>query len=174
MKKLELSSLKWYNAAKIIAELSKLDDALTERTSITLCGSASVLLQDVVFRETMDIDFCTLPEPTVVKLVETLWKGKHLFDFNAVGIIGLLDDYEDRLVEVPLGFKRLRVLCLSKRDWIVSKLASPKLDDVFSRVDVTLDDLLWVKENMCKYCGISDIRANRELQMLIQDLEQRG
>lgn len=173
MRNLDFGSLKRYNASRLVTELSKLDSALTKETTITLCGSASVLLQDTDFRETMDIDFCVNPSMDVVRLIDTLWQGKHLFDTNAAGVIGLLVDYDDRLVEVPLGFKFLKVRCLSKRDWIVSKLASPKVDDVLTRNDIDLDDLLWVQDHMYEYGGVSDVRAASDLKMLIREIEKR-
>lgn len=170
MKKMNLGNIAYYDASKVVAELIRLDNALTATATIQLCGSASVLLQGVPFRQTMDIDFAILPDSTVLQTIDTVWQNKHLFDVNAAGIIGLLLDYDERLVEVPLCLKHLRVYCLSTRDWIVSKLASPKVDDVLTRDDISLDDLLWVQEHMGDYCGVSIDRAHRDLSMLIREL----
>lgn len=169
MKNMNLGSVDYYDASKVIAELVRLDAALAAPAKIQLCGSASVLLQGVDFRQTMDIDFAVLPDSVVLQTIDTVWNNKHLFDVHAAGIIGLLVDYDDRLVEVPLGLTHLQVYCLSTRDWIVSKLASPKVDDVLSRSDISLDDLLWVQEHMGDYCGVSIDRAHRDLSMLIRE-----
>lgn len=169
-KKMNLCGITYYDASKIIAELVRLDDALRAPATIQLCGSASVLLQGVNFRQTMDIDFAVLPDSIVLQTIDIVWKNKHLFDVNAAGIIGLLIDYDERLLEIPLGLTCLEVQCLSTRDWIVSKLASPKVDDVLSRSDISLDDLLWVQEHMGDYCGVSTDRAHRDLSMLIREL----
>lgn len=173
MRKMNLCNSNQYDASRIIGELTRLDCALTADASIQLCGSASVLLQGVDFRKTMDIDFATMPGQTVLRTIETVWPGRHLFDVNATGIIGLLIDYDDRLVDVDLDFSHLRVQCISKRDWIVSKLASPKVDDVLSRSDVTVEDLLWIREHMDNYGGVSFDRAHSDLSMLLRELEQR-
>lgn len=168
-KKMNLGNLIYYDTSKIIAELQRLDAALTGPASIQLCGSASVLLQGINFRQTMNIDFAILPDSTVLQTINTVWQNKHLFDVNATGIIGLLLDYDERLVEMLLGLKHLRVYCLSTRDWTVSKLASPKVDDVLARDDISLDDLLWVQEHMGDYCGVSIDRAHRDLSVLIKE-----
>lgn len=160
------------DATQLQAELLRLDHALAEPTVITLCGSASVLLQGFGFRSTATIDFCDLPDSNVILLIEQLWRGNHFFDTKAAGIVGLFDDYEDRLVNVDIGARYLKVQCLSTRDWIVSKLASPKLDDVMNHPGVHLEDLLWVKENFHKYCGVAWIRAESELDALIKEFKQ--
>lgn len=174
MKLMNLGNYSKYNAIRLVTELSRLDAALTAETTITLCGSASVLLQGVDFRETADVDFCKLPSSELLALIAAVYKGRTLFDVNAAGIIGLLIDYEDRLVTVDLGFQFLHVYCLCTRDWIVSKLASPKLDDVWERRDITLEDLLWVQEHMYDYGGISIDRANNDLAHLIRVFKERG
>lgn len=172
LKNLDLDS--HYSIEGIISILSQLDSKLNNPEDIVLCGSSSVLLQRVSFRQTMDIDFCTRPSDNIISLVEKYWSDKRLFDLQAIGVIGLLIDYEDRLVPIDLGFKYLRVFCISKRDWIVSKLASPKLDDVLNRSDITLEDLLWVQENMIYYGGVTDIRASNDLNYLIRMFRDRG
>lgn len=172
MKKLDLGGVMQYDVVQLQTELLRLDNTLAEPTTIALCGSASVLLQHFDFRKTMDVDFCRLPDSNVMLLIEQLWRGNHFFDTKAAGIVGLFDDYEDRLVNVDIGARYLKVQCLSTRDWIVSKLASPKLDDVMNHPGVHLEDLLWVKENFHKYCGVAWIRAESELDVLIKEFKQ--
>lgn len=163
-----------FGAQDLISTLSQLDSRLPEPAVIQLCGAASVLLQCADFRKTTVIDFCSRPADTVISLVQSTWGGKQLFDFNAIGVIGLLIDYEDRLVVVDLGLQKLTVQCISTRDWVVSKLASPKLEDVLNHPCVTLEDLLWVQENMVFYGGVSVDRANNDLSYLIREFRERG
>ncbi len=174
IRRMNLSKVERYDTRRIVLALLQLDESLTQDTSIALCGTASVLLQQVKFRETMGIDFCSRPPAEVLLSIESVFRGESLFDTNACGIIGLLVDYDDRLVEVKYGFKHLHVFCLSKRDWIVSKLASPKVDDVLNRTDITLEDLLWVKKHMLEYGGVSINRAHNDLEMLIEEVRKRG
>lgn len=172
MKKLDLGGVTQYDMVQLQTELLRLDNTLAEPTTIALCGSASVLLQHFDFRKAMGVDFCRLPDSNVMLLIEQLWRGNHFFDTKAAGIVGLFDDYEDRLVNVDIGARYLKVQCLSTRDWIVSKLASPKLDDVMNHPGVHLEDLLWVKEDFHKYCGVAWIRAESELDVLIKEFKQ--
>lgn len=150
---------------EMVQALCAIDTKLHTVESIILCGSASVILQGVNFRSTMDIDFAVLPSDAIIASVQ----DSIVFDCNAIGIIGLLVDFEDRLVQLSLGTRYLRVSCISKRDWIVSKLASPKLDDVLSREDITIQDLLWVRDHFHMYGGVSFIRAQQDLAYLIRE-----
>jgi len=156
-----------------VSSLAQLDSKLQDKVDLVLCGSASVLLRQVAFRGTMDIDLCLKVPEVLMPFVGTR-VGDLLLDGNAVGVIGLLIDCEDRLVKIPLPLNYLNVYCLSCRDWITSKLASPKLDDVLNNVEVTLEDLLWVQDNMHNYGGISVNRALNDLQYLISRFKERG
>ncbi len=157
----------------IISSLMQLDSKLSTRTDLVLCGSASVLLRQVDFRGTMDIDLCLGISEALLPFVGTRI-GNLLLDGNAVGIIGLLIDCEDRLVDVQLPLHYLRVHCIACRDWVVFKLASPKVDDVLANPEVTLNDLLWVRDNMYNYGGINVERALSDLRYLIFRFEERG
>lgn len=156
-----------FRTIDISEKLHTLDSLLHEPTRIVLAGSAVPILHGYSFRGTMDIDFAFLPALTVSSIISSHDDLQRIFDFNAQGIIGLLVDAEDRLVHIDLGLKNLRVECLSIMDWVVSKLASPKLEDVLSLDCVTVEMLLEIKSRFPDYCGVSYDRAFSDLQYLI-------
>lgn len=158
-----------------IAEpLALLDVSLSEPAEITLAGSAVPILAGCKFRHTADIDFAFLPSPEVCAVIERTPELKRVFDFRAQGIIGLLEDAEDRLVVEELGLVRLTVKRLSIMDWVVSKLASPKLEDVLNVKEVTMDMLLEIESRFSRYCGVSTDRAFADLKYLMRELSERG
>lgn len=151
----------------IVETLRLLDAALMVQTdAVCLCGSAVPILAGCKFRATQDIDFAVLPPDPVVAAIEANPTLRRRFDFNAQGVIGLLVDFEDRIVPVDLGFKNLSVCRLSIEDWVVSKLASPKLMDVLNVDLVTADTIRWVSEHMHDYGGVSINAAHSDLQLL--------
>ena len=139
------------------------------RQTVHLCGSSVPILAGCKFRATQDIDFSLYPEPPVVTVINGDPELRRRFDFQAQGVIGLLVDFEEREVVVDLGFKNLEVRRLSIQDWVVSKLASPKLDDVLNIDAVDLDMLLWVESKMHLYGGVGEERAVRDLRYLIRE-----
>lgn len=84
-----------------------------------------------------------------------------------MGVISLLEDYEDRLVEVKDNFTNLSVKVLSKLDWAVSKLNSPKLLDIENVDSISREDLLWIKSNLHLYCGLYEEKAGQDLDYLL-------
>lgn len=159
------------NKTEILEKLHELDNSLCRDTEIILCGSASMLLQDYDFRGTSDIDFCKIPSIEVVKFVGC--KYTSIFDLQSTGVIGLLEDYETRLVEVTDNFKHLTVKCLSKVDWAVSKLTSPKLDDVYCSGIITPEDISFIEENMFNYTGIAEYRAYTDLKYIKSRISEK-
>lgn len=147
--------------------LSHLDKHLQEPATVVLAGSAVPILAGCQFRHTADIDFAILPPPEICTIIRNDPQLSGLFDFQAQGVIGLLVDMEDRLVTVDLGLRFLNVRRLSLMDWVVSKLASPKLDDVLNVKEVTLDTLHEVERNFHNYGGVSFERAAADLRYLI-------
>jgi hypothetical protein len=55
------------NKTGILKILHELDNTLTTPQEITLCGSGAILLQDLEFRQTMDIDFTITPPAQITK-----------------------------------------------------------------------------------------------------------
>lgn len=162
-----------FSGIDIVKPLIKLDLLLSEPSEIILAGSAVPILAGCEFRHTSDIDFAFMPRPDVVSLINQDEELRRVFDFNAQGIIGLLEDTEDRLVTVELGLTRLEVKRLSLLDWVVSKLASPKLEDALNVKEVTLDMLLEIEKNFHIYCGVSTDRAFADLKYLISEFKDR-
>lgn len=157
----------------IVKPLIQLDLSLSSPAEIILAGSAVPILAGCEFRNTADIDFAFLPSAEVCTVINQTPELRRVFDFNAQGIIGLLEDTEDRLIEVDLGLSRLTVKRLSLMDWVVSKLASPKLEDALNVKEVTLDMLLDIERNFHLYCGVSIDRAFADLQYLIREMKDR-
>ena len=147
--------------------LHQLDDLLESTCYIELCGTASLLLQGYSFRATADVD---ISKGKGSELLLKTQKLGHIIDFGAQGVISLLDDYEDRLVTIDDGFRHLTVRVLSLQDWAVSKLASPKLDDLWEQKLVSREILSWIEANMYKYCGINPERALADLKQVLQRL----
>lgn len=166
--------LKLSSPQDILDNLSKLDAQLLEPATIVLAGSAVPILAGCVFRATADIDFAIIPDRIVLRTVQADAQLSSIFDFKAAGVIGLLVDFDDRVVRVNGGFAKLQAYRLSLEDWVVSKLASPKLVDVLNIKEVTLDVLKWVQQMMPLYGGISDIQAASDLNWLMAHKESSG
>ncbi len=166
--------LKLSSPQDVLDNLAKLDAQLLEPATIVLAGSAVPILAGCAFRATADIDFAVIPDRIVLRTVQADTKLSSIFDFKAAGVIGLLVDFDDRVVLVNGGFAKLQTYRLSLEDWVVSKLASPKLVDVLNVEEVTLDMLKRVQQMMPFYGGISDVQAAADLNWLIAQKESSG
>ncbi len=159
---------------KILGYLVQLDSLLTDDVRLELCGTASVLLRGVDFRATADIDVCNFVSGEISALALKSCGQPRLYDFGVSGVTNLFIDYDERLIPIDAGFNHLSVYCLSVRDWIVSKLASPEFEDVLDASDVTLEDLFWVRDNFSdKYGGVGNMRALQDLNWLITEFKGR-
>lgn len=156
----------------VVKSLALLDSKLCAPEAIFLCGSAVPVLAGFPFRLTRDIDFAFMPSPYVRDLILRDEELRPLFDFQAQGIVGLLIDVEDRLWRPNLRFNFLQVYCISLEDWVVSKLGSPKLEDVFAVNVVTLEMLYWIRDSFHLYGGTSFERAGADLRHLIRVKEE--
>ena len=171
--------LKAFGRDEILKYLHLLDDRLTKPFRIELCGSAAVLLQDIDFRTTFDIDFNRHPDPVVSAAIRKIFKdfpdlNTSVFDENAPGIVCLFEDYEDRLVEINDNFKWLKVYVLSLVDWIISKLESRKFADLFEYPLVTMEHIKFIEENMeLLYCGSNEYEAKFSLNILKSELTEK-
>ena len=152
----------------VLKILHELDDLLVSRQYIELCGTACLLLQGYGFRGTIDID---ISKGMSAELLQKAQNFPHVIDFGAQGVISLLEDYEERLVPIKDNFKNLQVRVLSLQDWAVSKLASPKLDDLWEQKLVSKELLNWIEANMYKYCGINEARALADLKQALLRLD---
>lgn len=164
--------LKLADNSDILERLRELDDQLDGPATVILAGSAVPILAGCKFRATADIDFAVLPDAIVSLVVQSTPSLSAVFDFKAAGVIGLLVDFDERIVPVTGGFRSLRVYRLSLEDWVVSKLASPKLADVLNVSEVSLEMLKKLQGRMPYYGGVSDIQANSDLNWLINQREQ--
>ena len=169
-----------YNLDKnsILKILHELDVTLTTNQEIVLCGSSAILLQDLDFRQTMDIDFTTIPPAQITKGVNTLISKNTIssitFDYLSTGLVQLLYDYDERLVTINDDFKFLTVKVLSTFDWAVSKLDSPKTQDILDNDFITLDILDDIPNHMSKYCGLNSDKALSELKIYRQRLIEKN
>lgn len=162
----KLNMMSFSDGFDIRETLCYLDSKLNSHEQILLCGSCVPILAGYSFRHTSDIDFAIMPSAQIVTVIRSDIRLASHFDFQAQGVVGLLIDCEDRSVNVDLGLKYLIVRRLSIRDWIVSKLASPKLEDVLNLEGVTREDLNWVESKMVDYGGVSWDRAMADLKYL--------
>lgn len=129
-------------------------------------------MQNVDFRSTLDIDFAIMPDQSIVNIINQQYKeSNYIFDFKSAGVIQLFEDFENRLIKIENNFKFLNVYVLSRIDWAVSKLNTPKVDDLITFKVVTLDELKQIKMNMWKYCGLSEEKALFDLDYVIDELE---
>ena len=167
---------------RILHYLHRYDDRLTSETVVQLCGTAAVLLQDCDFRLTRDIDFTRHLDNISGTVLTRLLKDNpdikdEVFDRKAPGVVCLLEDYEDRLVEIKDDFKHLKIYVLSIVDWIVSKLEAPKFDDLLIPEHshfITKERLDFIEENMNLYCGPNEERAWNSLNILKNELFERS
>jgi hypothetical protein len=148
----------------MIRALHLIDSKLDGSCEIRLCGTNAVALQFIDFRLTGDFDFTVIPNEKIQIIctevaLELGWEPR-IFDTKAAGVVCLLDDYEDRLVEFDGGFKYLKVRLLSLLDWAVSKFEAPKIDDLIDYDVVDAAFLETVEDHMYKYAG-RDIDAAR-------------
>jgi len=161
---------------EILELLHQVDDRLYSEKSIILCGAAAIKLQDFPFRETSDIDFTVFPDKELRDvLYEVVVDHDHeptVIDLQAAGVIALLEDYEDRLVQIKDNFKHLSVFVLSLIDWAVSKLQSPKLDDLWMSGLITVKHCEEIEPHMSRYCGLNAEAALRDLLYVKERLKE--
>lgn len=155
----------------IVRALGELDVMLMEPATVVLGGSAVPILAGCTFRATQDIDFAVFPGKDVAATIQRWPELARVFDLRASGVMGLFEDYEERLVALDIPYVNLTVKRLSLTDWVVSKLTSPKLDDVLDVKEVSLDMLLDIRKQMHKYCGVGEYRASQDLEYLISEKE---
>ncbi|GHU92801.1 hypothetical protein FACS1894208_00710 [Clostridia bacterium] len=169
--------MKALNKRDMLRILHGIDRHLTQTQGIVLCGSAAVILQDKNFRATTDIDFTQMPNAEVQMAMRRLLVGSDLsamiFDTRASGVVQLLYDYEDRLVTISDGFKFLGVKVLSITDWVVSKLDSPKSDDIVTCGFITMQRLAVVEKQMGKYGGLRPQNALTDLRFAREALRKK-
>ena len=164
--------------SEILRLLHLFDDKLTDELDIQLCGTAAVLLQDYDFRRTKDIDFTrAIGNIGGTVLLRVLKDNptipRDAYDTKAPGVVCLLEDYEDRLVEIKDNFKHLRVFVLSIVDWMVSKLEAPKFEDLLNYPHfITKERLDFIENNMGLYCGVVEERAWNSLKILKNELKE--
>lgn len=162
---------------EILNVLHLIDKQLQTEQRLVLCGSSSIILQGYDFRNTFDIDLASLPTAEVQYAIQKTVKAAKMstdtIDFNSIGVAQLLYDYEDRLIKIEDNFIHLQVYVLSKMDWVVSKLNSPKFDDLINYDLVTVKDLNEAKKNMHKYSGINDYKALYDLDLAISYLKEK-
>jgi hypothetical protein len=117
-----------------------------------------------------------MPAPTeVIRVwkcldIEVFQKGQPQLDFTAMRQVGLLYDYEDRLIRVEHGFTHLHLYTTSIQDWVVSALHGEDFDFVFTCSLVTGEVLDWVADNMDKYCGMRPF-ADKTLERLLDGIK---
>lgn len=161
----------------ILNVLHHIDNHLNTADTITICGAAALILQGYDFRNTMDIDLTKTPTTQVnfaiQKSINNNRFSENIIDYNSIGIVQLLEDYEDRLVEIEDGFAYLKVFVLSKLDWAVSKLNSPKLNDLIDYGIMNSEELQEVRMNMGKYCGLNDYKALFDLDIVMMHIKDK-
>lgn len=155
----------------ILHILHSIDDQLIEPAEVIIGGQSAMILQDMDFRSTIDIDLLNLPSKQFV--VCSTKVNNYVFDYQAIGVIQLLEDYDARLIEIHDNFKNLIVKVVSLKDWVVSKLTSPKIDDVVANSEVTLELLVDIKSDMYKYTGLSMEKALTDLEFCIRDMTDK-
>ena len=162
----------------IFKYLHYIDDRLNCEYCVQICGSAAVLLQNFDFRKTFDLDFVKPLNSVVSTVVQWIYKenpdiNRRFFDDQASCVVCLLEDYEDRLVEIKDNFKYLKVFVISVVDWMVSKLEAPKFGDLLEHTHfITQERLDFIEENMHLYCGLRDDIAKNSLQILKNELKE--
>jgi len=160
----------------ILKILHGVDSRLNQEKGIILCGAAALILQDFPFRKTTDIDFTVVPDVALQNLItQVIMECKYppiTNDFKAAGVIALLEDYEDRLVQIKDNFKHLSVFVLSLIDWAVSKLQSPKLDDLWMSGLITAKHCEEIEPHMSRYCGLNAEAALRDLLYVKERLKE--
>ena len=163
----------------ILKFLRYIDDKLSCEYAVQICGSASVLLQNYDFRKTFDLDFVKPLDSVVSTVIQKIYKEKpdiykRFYDDQASCVVCLLEDYEDRLVEIKDNFKYLRVYVISIVDWMVSKLEAPKFGDLLEYTYfLTQERLDFIEDNMHLYCGLRDDIAKNSLKILKSELNEK-
>jgi hypothetical protein len=106
--------------------LTAIDEMLNEPLELH-CIGGFVLAHFYGFpRSTGDIDYCSAV-PANLNLDEVAGQGSPLHQkygvyLHRAAVANLPEDYETRLVEMPLGFKHLKLLVPDPYDCILSKL----------------------------------------------------
>jgi hypothetical protein len=110
--------------------LAEVDQVLTEPVEVQCLGGFVLTILYEVPRVTGDLDYIvTLPNEASERLEQVAGResklaGKHRLHFQRVGgVVDLPENYEDRLQELSVNLKKLRLKVLEPYDLILSKLS---------------------------------------------------
>jgi len=158
--------------------LHLIDDKLTMPYEVVVCGTTALHVQGYDYRPTTDIDFAKPLSSMLWAVIDRVLKenpnlNSRTYDDQASCVICVLEDYEDRLVEIDDGFKHLKVCALSVEDWIVTQLESKKFESLLVNPGVlTRGRLQFVEDKMHLYCGLKEDYARQSLKLLWEKLDE--
>lgn len=150
--------------------LHAVDRAVKEPVEISICGTAAMLLQGFDMGSTPDVDIIRVSNELMIPKIASV---SDRFDFASGGMIGLLEDYECRLVDLEDGFENITVKSLNKKDWVVSRLGSDKIDDIWSVGFVDVEDLEWISRILYLHTGVNVDRAYKDISVAIDCLNSK-
>ncbi|MBF0106485.1 MAG: hypothetical protein HQM16_14305 [Deltaproteobacteria bacterium] len=143
--------------ANIIKLLKKLDGTLQFEESLIICGGMAVTLAFGGLRTTLDVDVIA-PVPLsknikeAVKMVaketgaDTAWLNDSAKGFASYLPVG----WEKRLIDINLGFKKLKIKSLGKPDLLMLKLKAARERDIadIKTLGINRNDVDIIFENL--------------------------
>jgi predicted nucleotidyltransferase len=163
--------------SKIVELLKHLDAALEQEEQLVVCGGMALMLAFGGKRQTFDVDIIA-PVPMSEHLKSKVKEVAAEFDVDplwlndsAKGYASYLPDrWEGRLVEIDLGFKRLKLFSIGRADLIMLKLTAGRAKDIVDvkELKITQDEAEIVLDNLEKISAF-DKKAALTIKLLLEE-----
>jgi hypothetical protein len=161
--------------SQIVSILKELDSRLDEHFKIIICGGAAAIVGYGLKRFTGDIDIME-PSPkteeffsTVRKILEGRGLDPTSINDAAKGYADLLTpDFQNRLIPLEEGFRRLQVLIISKADFITMKLCAWREADALDirAIGISKEDLPVIRANLAHVATHSPDKSQKAYLVL--------
>lgn len=162
---------------KIIELLRHLDEALDQDEKIVVCGGMALMLAFGGKRQTFDVDIIApLPmsdhlKRKVREVAAAMDVDPQWLNDSAKGFGGYLPTgWEKRLVEVGLGFKRLKLFSVGRPDLIMLKLKAGRAKDIsdVKEMNMTRQEALIILSNL-ERVSVFDEKAALTIRLLLEE-----
>ena len=162
---------------KIMDLLKHLDAALEQDEMLVVCGGMALMLAFGGKRQTFDVDIIA-PVPMSEHLkkkvrevaqelaVDPLWLNDAAKGYASY----LPEGWEKRLVEIHLGFKRLKLFSIGRPDLIMLKLKAGRAKDIadVKEMNMTEEEAKIVLSNLQRV-SVFDNKAALTIKLLLEE-----
>lgn len=169
------------NKIELFSRLDRLDEDTSylfseeNRFKVVIVGGSALVLQDYIKRSTYDIDALIVSK----ELTELLTKYDIDLRVSAY-ICNFPYNFEDRLLKLDVGGRRIDFFTLSLEDIVISKLYSSRIkdtidiesEDILKKLNWELLEILVIDESEVKASALND-RTYSELKQSYEEYKRR-